>query len=100
MPSKPAPKTILVFVNGERLEADHYTIDAALLRVMVGGQQRTIALSTLDVKATVAVNRQRGIDFKLPEKPQRGLCNLLTARTGCGPLRNQSSQRECRLRTL
>ncbi len=67
VPSKPTPKTIFVFVNGERLEADHYTIDAALLRVMVGGQQRTIALSTLDVKATVAVNRQRGVEFKIPK---------------------------------
>lgn len=66
-PTKPAPKTIFVFANGERLEADHYTLDTTLLHVMVGGQQRTIAISALDMKTTIAVNRQRGIDLKFPK---------------------------------
>lgn len=67
LPAKPAPKTIFVFANGERLEADHYTLDTTVLRVMVGGEQRTIAISALDMKTTIAVNRQRGIDLKIPK---------------------------------
>ena len=61
------PKTIFVFANGERLEADHYTLDTTLLHVMVGGQQRTIALRALNIRATLAVNRQRGIALKIPQ---------------------------------
>ncbi len=67
LPATPAPKTIFVFANGERLEADHYTLDATLLHVTVGGLQRTIALSALDIKTTIAVNRERGIDLKFPK---------------------------------
>ena len=66
-PTKPGPKTIFVFANGERLEADHYTLDTNLLHVVVRGQQRTIAINTLDIKTTLAVNRQRGIDLKIPQ---------------------------------
>jgi thiol-disulfide isomerase/thioredoxin len=67
LPSKPAPKTIFVFTSGERLEADHYTLDTTLLHVTVDGLQRTIALSALDMKTTIAVNHQRGIDLKVPK---------------------------------
>ena len=66
---KPGPKTIFVFANGERLEADHYTLDARFLHVVVVGQQRTIPLSVLDIKATIAVNQARGIDLKIPKSP-------------------------------
>jgi thiol-disulfide isomerase/thioredoxin len=67
LPAKPAPKTIFVFANGERLEADHYTLGPTLLHVTVDGLQRTIALSALDIKTTIAVNRERGIDLKFPK---------------------------------
>jgi thiol-disulfide isomerase/thioredoxin len=65
--SRPAPKTIFVFADGSRLEADHYTLDDAFLQVMVDGQEHKIALSTLDIKATVAINHQRGIDLNIPK---------------------------------
>jgi hypothetical protein len=65
--TKPIPKTVFVLANGERLEADHYTLDAGSLQVVVGGEQRTIALSALDMKATTAANRERGINFKVPQ---------------------------------
>jgi thiol-disulfide isomerase/thioredoxin len=67
LPPKPSPKTIFVFANGERLEVDHYTIHAGLLHLAVGGQQRTVALSTLDIKTTIAVNHERGIELKIPQ---------------------------------
>jgi hypothetical protein len=62
-----AQKTIFVLANGERLESDEYTMEAGTLHVKVGSEQRVIALSALDVKATVALNRQRGIDLKIPQ---------------------------------
>jgi len=67
LPPKPVPKTIFVFADGSRLEADRYTIDAISLHVMVDGQWRTIALSTLDLKATLAVNHDRGVDLNIPK---------------------------------
>jgi thiol-disulfide isomerase/thioredoxin len=67
LPPTPSPKAIFVFANGERLEVDHYTIYAGMLRLAVGGQQRTVALSTLDIKTTIAVNHDRGIDLKFPQ---------------------------------
>jgi thiol-disulfide isomerase/thioredoxin len=67
VPQKPGPKTIFVFANGERLEANHYTLDTILLHVMVGGQQRTIALRALNIRATLAANRQRGVNLKIPQ---------------------------------
>jgi thiol-disulfide isomerase/thioredoxin len=66
-PAKPGPKTVFVLANGERLEADHYTLDADLLHVAVGAEQRTIALNALDMKATTKANRQRGVELKIPQ---------------------------------
>ncbi len=66
-PPKPDPKTIFVFANGDRLEADHYTLYPTYLNVLVEGKERTIALSALDIKTTIAVNHERGIDLKIPK---------------------------------
>ena len=67
LPPKPNPKTIFIFVNGERLETANYTLDAGFLHLEQSGQQRAIALNTLDIKATLAVNRERGIELKIPQ---------------------------------
>ena len=64
--SKPQPKTIFVLLSGEQLESDRYTILAGYVDVTVGDQQRRIQLSALDTKKTLAINRQRGVDLKLP----------------------------------
>jgi thiol-disulfide isomerase/thioredoxin len=66
VPSKPQPKTIFILVSGEQLECDRYTILAGYVDVTVGDQQRRIQLSALDTKKTIAMNRQRGVDLKLP----------------------------------
>jgi thiol-disulfide isomerase/thioredoxin len=67
-PEKRVPKTVFVFANGGQIEADRYTIDPTSLHVVVNGEKRTIALSELDLKATMAVNRQRGVDLIIPKK--------------------------------
>jgi len=64
--SKPEPATLFVFTDGERLEARRYMLTANSLRVEIGRQQRRISLGEIDVDATVAANRERGIDIKIP----------------------------------
>jgi hypothetical protein len=64
--SKPLPPTLFVFTNGKKLETSRYMLTAASLEVEVGRQQRTVPLSALDVDATIAANRERGIDLKIP----------------------------------
>ncbi len=63
---KPIPKTIFVFTDGEKLEADHYVLHATFLHVTADGQDRSIPLSALDQKKTVSVNQERGIAIKFP----------------------------------
>lgn len=64
--AKPIPKTIFVFANGEQMEADHYVLQANVLHVTTDGQDRSIPLSSLDMKKTIALNHKRGINLKIP----------------------------------
>lgn len=60
------PKTIFVFAGGEQLETNHYVLHATYLHVTADGQDRSIPLSALDIPKTIAVNRKRGINLKIP----------------------------------
>jgi len=60
------PPTVFVFTNGERLEARRYTLTPDSLHVEINRRQRTIPLSRLNLDATIAANRERGIDLKVP----------------------------------
>ena len=64
----PGPDSPAVFVlsNGERLESSHYLLTVTSLRLQQGETQRTIPLSAVNVDATIAANRERGIDLKIP----------------------------------
>ena len=64
--TKPQPPTLFVFANGARLEARRYMLTADSLCVEIGRQQRRISLGKIDVDATIAANRERGIDLKFP----------------------------------
>jgi hypothetical protein len=64
--SKPLPPALFVFTNGKKVETSRYMLTAASLELEVGRQQRTVPLSALDVDATIAANRERGIDLKIP----------------------------------
>jgi hypothetical protein len=66
-PSKPAPSAVFILSNGERLESGDYVMTADSLRLDQNGTSRTIPLSTLNVNATVAANRERGLDLKIPD---------------------------------
>jgi hypothetical protein len=56
-----------VLANGERFYSDQYTIAAGVLQAKVNGEQRTIPISTLDMKTTLAVNHARGVQLKVPQ---------------------------------
>jgi len=64
--AKPEPPTLFVLASGERLEARRYTLTADSLRIQIDRHERTIALSKLDLDATIAANRERGIDLQIP----------------------------------
>jgi len=64
--AQPIPKTVFVFTDGEQLEAENYTLYSSFLHVTAEGQDRSIPISALDLKKTIAVNRERGINLKIP----------------------------------
>lgn len=66
LPKKPIPKTIFVLASGEQLESDHYVIGGGFLDVTVAGEEKHIALASLDTKKTIALNHAHGVDLKLP----------------------------------
>ena len=70
MPAKPAPPAVFILSSGERLESSHYLVSSESVQVEQGDTQRTIPISALNVDATVAANRARGIDLKIPGKGQ------------------------------
>jgi len=65
--AKPLPKTVFIFANGDQLEADHYMLHSDFLYVTAGGQEQSIPLGALDLKKTIAVNHERGIELKIPK---------------------------------
>ncbi len=74
VPAKPAseepavsqPETILVFKGGRQLEVTNYAIVGAMLYDLSGGRTRKLALSEIDLPATVKQNDERGVDFRVP----------------------------------
>lgn len=64
--AKPRPLAEFILRNGDRLEARRYLLTYDRLSLTVDRRQRTVPLDTLDIDATVAVNRARGIDLRIP----------------------------------
>ncbi len=69
-PPVPAKPAVFILSSGERLESSHYLLSSDSVQVEQGETQRTIPMSALNVDATVAANRARGIDLKIPSKNQ------------------------------
>jgi hypothetical protein len=67
-PSHAAPmaRTILVFRDGQRAEVSRYVIVDQTLYENAEHWTRRIQLAELDLAATVRMNRQRGVEFRLP----------------------------------
>ena len=63
---KPLPPAIFILASGERLEARRYMLTADALYVTIDRQQRTVKFSALDLERTVAANRDRGVNLRIP----------------------------------
>jgi hypothetical protein len=68
-PAKPRPSTVFVLKNGEKLEARRYTITGGSLHITADGKLRVIPLTELDLKATLAVDHERGVNLRIPTNP-------------------------------
>lgn len=64
--AKPLPPTIFVLTSGERLETQRFLLTANTLSVSVHRTDRTIPVEMVDLDATEAANRERGIDLRIP----------------------------------
>lgn len=62
---KPGDPTELVFRNGRRAEVNSYAIMGDAIYVFDQGRKK-IALTELDIPATVKANDDRGVQFRLP----------------------------------
>lgn len=60
------PPTLFVLANGTRLEARRYLLSANSLQIDLDDARRTIPIRELDLKETIAANRERGIEIKVP----------------------------------
>jgi hypothetical protein len=69
-PAADQPQTVLVFKDGHQLEVQNYAIVGDTLVDLTEGHRRKVPLSDLNVEATAKQNDDRGIDFRLPPKPQ------------------------------
>lgn len=64
--AKPLPPAVFILTTGERLEASRFLLTAATLSVSIDRRQRTIPFDQLNLDATIAANRKRGIELRVP----------------------------------
>jgi hypothetical protein len=61
------PAVTLVFNDGRQpLKVHSYALTGSTILVTENGHQRVIAVADLDLPATIAQNREAGVDFELP----------------------------------
>jgi hypothetical protein len=71
--AKILPSTIFILRDGERLESREFLLTTSDLSVNVNHYRRTIPLQMLDGDATITANRQRGINFRIPDQNEISL---------------------------
>ena len=64
--AKPVPPTVFILSNGDRVESSHYILTVDSVKLDQGETQSTIPISAINMNATIAANRKRGIDLKFP----------------------------------
>jgi hypothetical protein len=65
--AKPTLPAVFIMSNGDRLECRQYLLTVDSLRVQQGPTERTIPLSTVNMQASIAANRERGITLNVPK---------------------------------
>jgi hypothetical protein len=64
--AKTLPAIIFILQNGERLESRWFMLTATELFVVIERRERTLPVDMLDIEATTAANRGRGIELRVP----------------------------------
>ena len=64
------PETLLIFKDGHQLEVRNYAVIGDTLYDLTPGRHHKILLADLDLASTTKQNDDRGIDFRLPPKPE------------------------------
>ncbi len=64
------PQTVLIFKDGHQLEVQNYAVIGDTLYDLTPGRHHKVALAELDLASTAKQNDDRGIDFRLPPKPE------------------------------
>jgi hypothetical protein len=64
--SDPAPATVLVFHDQRKQEVQNYAIVGQTLWIFAPQRTQKVPLTDLDIPATVKVNDDRGVDFRVP----------------------------------
>jgi hypothetical protein len=64
--SAPVPRAMFILTNGERIETRQYLVTYDHVELTVDRQSRILPLSMLDVNATLAADRKRGVDLRIP----------------------------------
>lgn len=63
---KPPMPAIFVLINGERVETQRFVLTFSSLSVNIDRCERVIPLESVDLRATTAANRERGINLRIP----------------------------------
>lgn len=63
-----APPTVIVFKDGQRIEANNYAMVGQTLWVLNSQQAQKYPLASLDVEESRRLNAERGIEFALPNR--------------------------------
>jgi hypothetical protein len=63
---KPPLPAIFVLINGERVETQRFALTLTSLSVDIDRRERVIPLDAVDLSATTAANRDRGINLRIP----------------------------------
>jgi hypothetical protein len=66
--AKPLP-TIFILISGEQVESRRFLLTANNLSVSIDRHERIIPIEMLNLEATVAANRERGVDLRIPSDP-------------------------------
>lgn len=64
--AKTIPPTVFILTDGERLESQRFLLTTTNLSISIDHRERTIPFEKLNLDATAAANRERGIDLHIP----------------------------------
>lgn len=64
--AKTIPPTVFILTDGERLESQRFWLTMTNLSISIDHHERTIPFKMLDLDATAAANRERGVDLRIP----------------------------------